>query len=206
MSDLSAVTGPSSTGVPDVPHLPSADATALVPTSTPVVPATPAKKRVSLKPPKKGKIYRTVMGAVALRAQGLTWPEVAETLQMPLNTVKTYTQRAVRAGWLNPSSFDNTEDRVELVLVDKAIRNANEMLDDRDKLLTIETLKGTGVFKQHQAVKVDHNSQASMTLKVQVEYPPMPAGALPSVREGSVGGAHAAEIPIDAEVIDVPKE
>lgn len=184
----------------DVPNpSPSADALARVPVAAP---STSKKRTRTPKPPKDSKIYKVAMAVVALRAQGLQGQDVADQLGIPYNTMKTYLRRAVDRGWLTMGNFSSAEDKVELVLVDKAIRNASEMLDNRDKDMTIETLKGTGVFKQHQAVKVDNSTNIGLALKVQVEFPPLPNGVLQTVHPGSIGGARAAEIPIDAEVIE----
>lgn len=176
--------------------------------------STPAKRRPRIKPPKDSKVYKIAMATIALRAQGVRGHEAAEQLGIPYETMRTYVKRAVQKGWLTFNSF-GAEDKVEYVLTDAAISNANELLherftdDDGNQRLsnraaeiTVETLKGTGVFKQHQAVKVDNTTQVGVALKVQVEMPPLPMGAvLPQARPGSVGGAHGTNIPIDAEIV-----
>jgi transposase len=158
-----------------------------------------------IKPPKDSSVYKIAMGAIALRAQGIHGQEIAEKLGVSYLTMKTYIHRATKRGWLTFNSFDDHEDKVEYVLADKAIRNANEMLDSEDtnirKEMTIETLKGTGVFKQHQAVKVDNTTNVGLALKVQVEMPTF-VGTLPTVRAGSVGGAAGVSIPVDAEIVE----
>jgi hypothetical protein len=171
-----------------------------LPTPSPVS-QVPAKRAKKIKPPKDSRVYKIAMGCVALRAQGLRGQEVADALGVKYDTMKTYLKRATARGWLNINSFDDHEDKVEYVLADKAIRNANELLDGRDKDMTIETLKGTGIFKQHQAVKMEGNANIGLALKVQVEMPTF-AGPLPTVRAGSVGGTAGVSIPVDAEIIE----
>lgn len=175
--------------------------------SVPQVPTVRAVRRKTPKPPKDSKVYKVAMGCVALRAQGMHGQEVADALGVKYNTMRTYLKRATAKGWLTLGSFTDTDDKVEYVLADKAIRNANDLLDHEDvhvrKEMTIETLKGTGVFKSHQAVKVDSTSNASLALKVQVEMPTLPAGTqLQSVRPGSTGGMMGVSIPSDAEIIE----
>jgi hypothetical protein len=174
----------------------------------PAVSAVPTvRRRKTPKPPKDSKVYKVAMGCVALRAQGMRGQEVADALGVKYDTMRTYLKRATAKGWLNINSFGDTEDKVEYVLADKAIRNANDLLDSEDvhvrKEMTIETLKGTGVFKSHQAVKVENNSTVGLALKVLVEMPVFPAGQpqLMTVRPGSTGGAHGVSIPADAEIM-----
>jgi len=153
------------------------------------------------KPPQDQKVYKVAMGCIALRAQGMKGQAVADMLGVKYDTMKSYLQRATARGWLNLSSFNDHEDKVEYVLADKAIRNANELLDERDKDMTIETLKGTGIFKQHQAVKMENTTNVGLALKVQVEMPTF-SGPVPVVRPGSVGGTAGVQIPVDAEIIE----
>ena len=178
--------------------------------SSPILPVpqvpTVRKRRVNPKPPKDSKVYKIAMGCVALRAQGMRGQDVAEALGVKYDTMRTYLKRATAKGWLNISSFDDHEDKVEFVLADKAIRNASDLLDSEDvqvrKEMTIETLKGTGVFKSHQAVKVDNTTNVGLALKVQVEMPAFTDGKMQVIRPGSVGGGQSVSIPSDAEIIE----
>ncbi len=173
----------------------------------PVLPAVPKKRlrAAKIKPPKDSTVYKIAMGAIALRAQGIHGQDIAERLGVSYLTMKTYIYRATKRGWLTFNSFDDHEDKVEYVLADKAIRNMNDLLDDADvnvrKEMTLETLKGTGVFKQHQAVKVDNTTNVGLALKVMVEMPTF-SGPVPAVRAGTVGGSHGVSIPVDAEIIE----
>lgn len=214
MSTESEVAVPSShSSRADAPCLSAADSTyGVTASSSPVLTPTKAviarlKRPRTPKQPKDTKVYKIAMGAIALRAQGMRGHEVSDYLGVPYETVRTYLKRAVAKGWLTIGSLDNPDDKVELVLVDKAIRNANELLDDRDKVMTLETLKGTGVFKQHQAMKVENTTNVGVALKVQIEMPPLPSNMpLPTVRDGSVGGAQGVNIPLDAEIIELKSE
>jgi transposase len=153
------------------------------------------ERRRNLRAPKDSKVRRTVFAAVALKAQGIKNKEVAEQLGVTVNTLKVYMYRAHKAGWLNIESFNDPDDKLEIVLKSKVIRNVDEFLEKRDKDITIETAKGLGVFKTHQVVKNDTVAPVAIALSVQVEMP-KDTGIVP--REGSIGGAPY----FDAEVVE----
>ena len=60
-----------------------------------------------------------------------------------------------------------------------------------------------GGFQQHQVVKSDTQANVGVALRVMVEMPPLPTvdNTSLSVRPGTVGGAPALDIPIDAEIV-----
>lgn len=215
VTDASPAPAPPPAGRPTTPAHRGSSTAPIRPATRSSAPASPEpypdyrvkNRKIAFRPRKAFKdtrVYKVAMAVVALRAQGLKGEAIAEQLGIPANTVSTYLKRAVARGWLNLHSFDQSEDKVEYVLVDQAIKNAQSLLSEGDKEMTIETLKGTGVFKQHQAVKVDQRSEIGMALRVQFELPPA-AAAIPSsiaVRPETVGGARSTDVPIDAEIIE----
>jgi hypothetical protein len=74
---------------------------------------------------------------------------------------------------------------------DKIVRNVVEMLDhpniDVRKEMTLEAAKGTGLFRQHQAIKQE-GVAAMSAIQVQVI---MPQGVEQPVVDGSIGGVEA---------------
>lgn len=155
------------------------------------------------KAPKDSRTYKTVMATIALKAQGLKYAEIAEQLELSVNTIKTYLFRAEQKGWLNLDSFSDPEDKLDVVLRSKAVRNINALLDGDedfkgDKETTLEVAKGLGMLKQHQVVKSDQQTTVGVALKVHVEMPPGLSSAGAAIRSGSIGGMPA----FDAEVIE----
>ena len=162
----------------------------------------------SVKPPKDAKVYKVVTAALALRAQGLASDEIAEHLGMKAATIRQYLYRANKRGWINIHSFVDPHDQIDFVLASKTVRNVDELLDKRDKDVTIEAAKGFGLFKQHQVVKNDGPANVGLALSVKVEMPPAILGAatLPQLPATTLGGSRGADIPIDAEILETSTE
>lgn len=145
---------------------------------------------------------KVALAVVALRATGAKPKEIADTLGYSEDTLRQYVSYAHKKGWINFHSFSTAEDQLEYVLKNKVVRNVNEFLDDRDKEVTLEAAKGTGLFKTHQVMKGENVTNVGMALKVQVEMPPQMSGGQVVIRPGSIGGARGHDIPVDAEVVD----
>jgi len=156
-----------------------------------------------VKPPDNSIVYKTCIAVIALRAQGVSADDIAATVGYSKETIRTYLKRAHARGWLNINSLPDVEDKIDIVLKDKVVRNVNEFLDERDKDVTVEAAKGFGIFKQHQVIKGDQNLSVGMSLRVQVEMPPTPHGGSPIIiRPGTAGGVRGMDIPLDAEIIE----
>ncbi len=190
---------------------PSADIPSLSPAESrsPAVsagesPIVPKRTPLARKKLNQRKMYKVVMAAVALRAQGFTFKEISAHFGYAEDTVKSYLKRANKEGWINSTSFPCPDDQLEFILKSKTVRNLEQFLDDRDKLVTIETAKGVGLFKQHQVVKGEGTTNVGVALRVQVELPPAAASNGLTIRPGTIGGARAIDVPLDAEVIDAP--
>ncbi len=154
----------------------------------------PPATRRSTKPPKDSKTYKVAAAYFGLRAQGMKLAEISETLGIPKQTIQTYVKRSISAGWFTYKESMDVEDQIEYSIPDKVVRNVNEFLDARDKDMTVEAAKGLGIFKQHQAVKVDGAVNVGMALSVRVEMPPLKDGQSPiAILPGSVGGTPALE-------------
>ena len=176
------------------------------------------KRRRLPKLPKDSKVYKTALSVIALRAQGVKSSDIAQQLGYAEQTIHTYLKRAHRKGWIDLHSFDDPDDQLEYVLKHKIVRNLDAALDekeiDKDGVATermthrafevaLEGAKGTGLFKQHQVVKGDTQTNVGVALRVQVEMPPLPTSGNTSlvVRPGTVGGAPALDIPVEAELV-----
>jgi hypothetical protein len=153
--------------------------------------------------PKDSKIYKAVLAFKALKAQGYSTKDIAEHIGLAPNTIKQYVCYANKRGWLKFDDLSQPEDQLELVLAGKAVRNLNQLLDNKDgclgdKDITLEVAKGLGLLKQHQVVKQDGGASVGVALSVHFE---MPAGLATTVRTGSCGGAPAfeGEVVPDAE-------
>lgn len=153
------------------------------------------------------------MAVIALRAQGVKAKEIAETLGYSEDTIRQYVSHSYRKGWINANSFNEVDDKFEYVLKHKIAENVNAALGERNedgglsstaREMTIEAAKGLGLFKTHQVVKGEGMQNIAMALRVQVEMPPAPAsGHIITIRPGTIGGASATDVPIDAEVVEV---
>lgn len=151
------------------------------------------------KAPKDSKVYKSVMAIIALKAQGQTTKEIAETLQISVHTVKQYLFRAGKKGWLNISNFDDPQDQLDVVLKSKVIRNVDEFLDERDKEVTLKVFDH---FKPAAGPELQQLPQA-MVLQVKVDLPQMLVqSSTIQIRAGTVGGNLARGIPLDAEIIE----
>lgn len=178
--------------------------------STPALPSTtdtPRIRKRHLKPPKDTKVYKIAMAYVGLKAQGLKLQEISDTIGVPKDTITTYVKRANKHGWLKRELL-GVEDQIELSLPEQIVGNVAAVLSERDgttltltpaaREMTIAAAKGFGIFKNHEAVKVDGVIGVGFALKVQVELPQGISTLSPiQIRPGSVGGTPA----IDAEIM-----
>ena len=173
-------------------------------------PPVPAKKKIRLvnpRAPRDQRMHKACLGIIALKAQGMTHEEIGDILGYPKQTIDTYLKRGMKRGWLNINSFDDPNDQLEYALKSKTVRNVNEFLDERDKKVTVATAKGIGLFKQHAVVQSDQKTSVGMALKVEVTLPPGAAQqSTIAIRPGTIGGGRGADIPIDAQIIDIDEE
>lgn len=173
------------------------------------VPATATRKAHTRrprtpKPPKESKIYKMAVASMALRYQGVKWTEISEQLGVAQSALEQYIKIARKRGWLADVQFVDPDDAIEYTIKDRVVNNLRTVLDERTEDgaltsravdVTVEAAKGVGMFKQHQAMKVDSTQQIGVALKVQVIDAPQQAPI--QIREGSIGGTPA----IEAEIV-----
>ena len=118
---------------------------------------------------------------IELRGSGFTTAEVSEALGIKPATISEYMRKAVREGWI---ILDDPRERFEHKIVPKVVDNIEHFIDLKDRTMTIEAAKGSGIFQSHQAVKVDGTApQAVLALNIN----PI-AGNEPTVIRGRVVG------------------
>lgn len=149
--------------------------------------------------PPKSKIRAKAAAIVALKIAGKTNEEIAAEVGLSERSLRQYLWIAGKNGWLT------TQDPHEVagsVLVHRAVSNLEELLHARnavtglpDKEVTLESLKGLGVFKDHSKQEAPTNQQANM-LTINVV---MPEGAQAQVRPGTTMGSAAY---VEGEVVD----
>jgi len=91
--------------------------------------------------------------------------EIAPLLGLKPTTLNTMIWKATKQGWLK---FDNPAERLEQELSHVVVDNIEHHLSKKDKQMTIEAAKGLGLFKSHQAVKVESDApQTVLALKIE---------------------------------------
>lgn len=150
--------------------------------------------------PKTSKIRALIAKATAMRIDGMSTEEIATALNVKPATIRQYRWIAAKKGWLTTS---DPHDYAENILVHRAVSNLEELLHARnavnglpDKEVTLETVKGLGIFKDHSKPEQAVNAQANM-LTINVVLPQ--GTALPQVRPGNAGGSPAY---VDGSVVD----
>jgi len=130
-------------------------------------------------------LRKRIAAILSLRALGKSDEDIAKELGIARQTLSNNLHVAGKHGLFTQG---NPNDRLAFEIPDKLVRNLSEFLDHPDdelrKDVTIEGLKGTGMFKSHQAVKSE-GGQAISAVMVQVV---MPEGIKQEVIEGSMGG------------------
>ena len=112
---------------------------------------------------------------VMLKTQGMSNIDIAARLGIKPHTLNSLISKATQEGWFK---LDDPEERLEHEIKPIVVDNVKEFLTSKDndaaKLkMTIEAAKGVGLFKSHQAVKVEGASQ-QMVLALRFETPDNP--------------------------------
>lgn len=103
---------------------------------------------------------------VKYRIQGLTNKEIAEKLDLAHGFVRNLISKAAKEGWLK---FEDPIDRFENEIVPKVVDNIDYWIEKKDKRMTIEAAKGAGIFKSHQALRIDGAApQTVLALKIEM--------------------------------------
>lgn len=137
----------------------------------------------------------TALQAMAMREHGASYREIGEKLRISEQAVKNLLYKATRNGWLDPEAFADSKDRLDHVLVPKALDSLSELLNHKDPEIrtkaTMGALKGT-IFKSYDQ-QLGNQPQLQQIVAIKIE---MPEGVnqLPQVREGTVAGEAAYEV------------
>lgn len=194
---------------------------AVPPSSTPVVDPAPSSLPPDLSPaviaelslavrkkadrwsnlPTTSPIRAKVFQIVALKIQGNSTEEISKIVGIKAATVRQYLWIAGKNGWL---SVADPQDDVDYNLAHRAVSNLDELLHARDRVsglpdkeITLQTLRGTGIFRNHDARPADSPVGQQNILQITIQAPP--TGPLPQVRVGAMQGAPAF---IEGEKID----
>lgn len=102
----------------------------------------------------------------AFKAMGLNLSEIADKLDLSYSTVKNIISKGNK---LNLIQYDDPFERFENMLIPKVVDNIEYWLNEKDKKMTIEAAKGAGIFKAHQAIKVEGQApQTVLALKIEM--------------------------------------
>lgn len=118
-----------------------------------------ARKRAS-------KFPKQIAVIVYCRLNGMSNSEIADALGIKPRSVSQLLYRA-----RTEYGFSDIVDRVQHQALPQAVENMNEMLADGDREMTIETLKGLGVFKKHVVGKEGVGGSNQNTLRVEFTLP-----------------------------------
>ena len=109
---------------------------------------------------------------ILYKSQGLSNTDIAAKLGIQRTTLNTIICKATRDGWLK---LEDPEERLEIEIKPLIVDNVKEFLLDRENdaarlKMTVESAKGVGIFKAHQAVKVE-GMASNMVLALKFETP-----------------------------------
>lgn len=119
---------------------------------------------------------------IQLKASNPSWgnAQCAEKMGIAVKTLNTIISRAVKDGWLK---FEDPISRIEHEIVPKVVDNLAYFLDKKDRVVTVETAKGT-IFKQYQESKgLNEAPQTVLALKIE----PAPDGTSIAIAGQIVG-------------------
>lgn len=134
--------------------------------------------------PADSSIRQKAAEIVALKVAGKTRAEIAVIVGLQADTIKRYLYLAAKNGWLK---FDDPTERLEYELLPKIVDNIAYHLNKKDKTMTIEAAKGTGLFKSHQAIKTETEAPQTV-LTLNIEMPTDPAAVLKLIPAGAMLG------------------
>lgn len=110
----------------------------------------------------------------------ITNAEIAVEMGISRTYLQHLIHRANSEGWLK---YDSPSERLENEIVPKAVDNVAHFINNKDKTMTIEVMKGTGLFRSYQSVKNDgEGNQTVLALKIET------VDAAPKVITGHVVG------------------
>lgn len=92
---------------------------------------------------------------IMYKQQGLSRTEIAAKFGIQPRSLSVLISKAARDGLIE---FYDPAERLEYELAPLVVDNLKEFLIDKNERVTIETAKGIGLFKSHQAVKVENDA------------------------------------------------
>lgn len=128
--------------------------------------------------PQEEKVFYTVKDGRSPRARvaewlairsaepGITNGQAAQKMGLAKSTLQNLIVVAQKEGWLK---FVDPLDQLEYDIIPKVVRNLNNLLDEGDRQVTIETAKGT-LFPQFREAKGANEAKTTI-LALKVEYP-----------------------------------
>lgn len=113
-----------------------------------------------------------ILQVIALKAQGLKYKQIGEKLGISESRVGQIVWEANKKGLID---YANPHEYFENRLTPKIVQNIEHWLDQKDKKMTIEAAKGAGIFKAHQALKVEGQAPQNV-IALKIEMPPLEPG------------------------------
>ena len=104
---------------------------------------------------------------LAYRAKfpGIMNIEVAQKMGISAHTLNCAITIGGKEGWL---VFDDPHERLKHKIVPKIVDNIEYYIDQKDKTMTIEAARGTGLFQSYQAAKAEGEPvQTMLALKIE---------------------------------------
>lgn len=112
------------------------------------------------------KFPKQIAVIVYCRLNGMSNSEIAEALGVKPRTVSQLLYRA-----RTEYGFSDIVDRVQHHALPQAVENMTQMLEEGDREMTLETLKGLGVFKKHVVGKEQGGGGNGNVLRVEFALP-----------------------------------
>lgn len=140
-------------------------------------------------------IRLTALKIVAMRQAGVSEEEIAAALGLSRATLAGYVYKASKNGWLD---HDNPHDALEYQILHKVVRNLNEGLDAPKEMslqngMPVRTQVALKIGEGTMFKKFAQDQQAatpSTVVAIRIETG-APSGPVPTIREGTTGGAPA---------------
>jgi hypothetical protein len=98
----------------------------------------------------------------------ITNRECAQRMGMTRQNLSYILNKAVAEGWLK---FDDPIERLEHEIIPKALDNLTILLNDRDRVATLETMKGTSFPAYREAKGIGDAPQTVLALKIETADP-----------------------------------
>lgn len=127
--------------------------------------------------PESSRVRDKAAKIMMLRIGGMADADIAKEVGLSQRSLRQYLYLAAKNGWLR---FEDPADRLEYELVPKIVDNIAYHLKRKDKVMTIEAAKGTGLFKSHQSQKSETDRPQSF-LALKIELAPNAAQEAPKV-------------------------